>query len=241
MSELAERQRTKRQIRAAPGGRHDRLVRLLRVLLPSIIGALLAILAFSPFSSSRELSFVLDKKQVNFAKERMRITNALYRGEDGKGRPFSLSAGSAVQKSSAEPVIKMSALSGRMMMEDGPASVLAGNGQYDMRKESIRVIGPMSLSAANGYALRASNVELAMKTQILRSLGEVSLTSNDYQVSANNVEVNLPGRRLQSFGPVRGSTKIGSFSANKLQADLNARTVTLSGGAHLRIDQNAIR
>jgi lipopolysaccharide export system protein LptC len=241
MSELADQERTKRQLRAAPGGRHDRLVRLLRVLLPSIIGALLAILAFSPFSSTRELSFVLDKKQVNMAQERMRITKALYRGEDGKGRPFSLSAGSAVQKSSAEPVIKMSDLSGRIMMADGPASLLAGDGQYDMQKETVRVIGPMSLSAQNGYSLTASNVELGMQTQILRSVGKVSLIADGYQVASSNVEVNLPGRRLQSFGPVSGSTKVGSFSANRLQADLNARTVTLSGGAHLRIDQNAIR
>jgi lipopolysaccharide export system protein LptC len=241
MSDLADRERTKRQILAAPGGRHDRMIRLLRVLLPSIIGALLAILAFSPFSGTRELSFVLDKKQVNMANERMRITDALYRGEDGKGRPFSLSAGSAVQKSSAEPIIKMTDLSGRMMMGDGPASVLANSGQYDMRKESVRVIGPMSFSAPGGYSLRASNVELAMKTQILRSIGEVSLTANGYQMASSNVEVNLPGRRLQSFGPVNGSTKVGSFSANKLSADLASRTVTLSGGAHLRIDQNAIR
>jgi lipopolysaccharide export system protein LptC len=241
MSVLADTQRTKRQIRAAPGGRHDRLIRLLRVLLPSIIGALLAILAFSPFSGTRELSFVLDKKQVNFATERMRITDALYRGEDSKGRPFYLSAASAVQKSSAEPVIKMNDLSGRMMMNDGPASLLASSGQYDMRKESIRVVGPMSLSAPGGYSLSASNVELAMKTQILRSIGEVNLSANGYHVTSSNVEIDVPARRLQSFGPVNGSTKVGSFSANKLSADLSNRTVTLSGGAHLRIDQNAIR
>ncbi|MEY4999823.1 MAG: hypothetical protein RIS00_1867, partial [Pseudomonadota bacterium] len=38
MSEQADKERTSRQQLAAPGGRRDRLVRLLRVVLPSIIG-----------------------------------------------------------------------------------------------------------------------------------------------------------------------------------------------------------
>jgi lipopolysaccharide export system protein LptC len=92
MSDLADRVRTKRQILSAPGGSHDRLIRALRVILPSIIGILLAVLAFSPFSGTQELSFVLAKNEVNMAKERMRLTEALYRGEDSKGRPRATAA-----------------------------------------------------------------------------------------------------------------------------------------------------
>jgi lipopolysaccharide export system protein LptC len=212
MSELAERERTKRQLLAAPGSSHDRLIRILRVVLPSIIGMLLAILAFSPFSGTQELSFVLAKNEVNMAKERMRLTEALYRGEDSKGRPFSIRAGSAVQKSSAEPLLRMTDLSARILMPEGAASLLAGYGLYDLDKETMRVTGPLSFDSGNGYSLVASNVELAMRT-----------------------------RKLQSFGPVSGRTKIGTFNAGGLRADLDARTVTLTGGAHLRIDQNAIR
>jgi lipopolysaccharide export system protein LptC len=131
MSEQADIQRTTRQQFAQPGGKHDRLVRMLRVLLPSIIGVLLAVLAFSPFSNTREMSFVLAKDEVNLAKERMRVSNALYRGEDTKGRPFSLSAGSAVQKSSNEPILRMQDLEGRLLMDNGPASIVAGHGYYD--------------------------------------------------------------------------------------------------------------
>lgn len=212
MSDNADRERTKRQLSAAPGGGHDRLVRALRVILPSMIGMLLAVLAFSPFSGTQELSFVLAKNEVNMAKERMRLTEAVYRGEDSKGRPFSIRAGSAVQKSSAEPLLRMTDLSARILMPDGAASILAGYGIYDLDTETMRVTGPLSFDSGNGYSLIASNVQLAMKT-----------------------------RQLQSFGPVSGHTKVGTFNAGSLRADLDARTVTLSGGAHLRIDQNAIR
>ena len=64
MSELADLERTQTQRWAMPGGRHDRLIRSLRVVLPSIIGMLVAVLAFSPFSGKQELSFVLDKDEV---------------------------------------------------------------------------------------------------------------------------------------------------------------------------------
>ena len=80
MSEQADRERTLRQFFAAPGGRHDRLVRILRVALPSIIGVLVAMLVVSPFSNTQEMSFVLAKDEVNMAKERLRLTNAMYRG-----------------------------------------------------------------------------------------------------------------------------------------------------------------
>ena len=211
MSELADIERTQRQRWATPGGRHDRLIRALRVVLPSVIGVLLAVLAFSPFTGKQELSFVLDKDEVSLSRERMRLTTALYRGEDGEGRPFSLRAGSAVQKSSVEQVLNMTDLSGRIMLTDGPASIIAGQGLYDLNKESMRVNGPLSVQSP-GYNMVASNVELSLKT-----------------------------KKMQSFGPVSGRTKVGTFRAGRLSADLDTRVVRLDGGVHLRIDQNAIK
>jgi lipopolysaccharide export system protein LptC len=212
MSVQADIQRTARQKFALPGGRHDRLVRFLRVALPSVIGALLAVLAFSPFSNTQEMSFVLAKDEVNLAKERMRVGNALYRGEDTKGRPFSLSAGSAVQKSSADPTLRMTDLSGRLVMDNGPATLSAGQGNYDMKAEKIRVEGPLSFASGDGFTLVASNVEFLMKP-----------------------------KTMQSFGLVSGSTRVGTFSAARMTADAEARIVRLEGGARLQINQGAIR
>lgn len=212
MSELADKERTLRQQFAAPGGRHDRLVRLLRVALPSIIGVLLALLVVSPFSNTQEMSFVLAKDEVNMARERMRLTNAMYRGEDSRGRPFTLRGGSAVQKSSAEPIIRLNELSGQILMANGPARLVAGQGYYNLETERVRVEGPLSYTGGDGFSLTANNVEFAMKT-----------------------------RQVESFGPVNGAMKVGTFSAGKLRADLDARIVRLEGGAHLRINQNAIR
>mgnify|MGYP001607500566 CR=1 FL=1 len=211
MSQQADLERNQRQLWAMPGGRHDRLIRSLRVVLPSIIGILLAVLAFSPFSGKQELSFVLDKDEVNLSRERMRLTEALYRGEDSKGRAFSLRAGSAVQKTSADASLDMTALSARILLNDGPASILAQRGNYNLAKETMRVTGPLALE------------------------------SPGYDMVASNVEVSLKDKTMRSFGPVSGRTKVGTFTAGRLNADLETRVVRLDGGVHLRIDQNAIK
>ncbi len=211
MSAQADLERNYRQRWALPGGRHDRLIRAMRVVLPSIIGLLVAILAFSPFTGKQELSFVLNKDEVNLSRERLRVVEALYRGEDSKGRPFSLRAGSAVQKTSAQPILDMTSLSGRISLQDGPASIIAQRGSYDLGKETMRVTGPLAVESP-GYDMVASNVELSLKD-----------------------------RTMQSFGPVSGRTKVGTFHAGRLRADLDTRIVRLDGGVRLRIDQNAIK
>lgn len=194
-----------------PGGRHDRLIRFLRVGLPSFIGILVAVLAFSPFTGTQELSFVLNKDEVSLSRERMRLVEALYRGEDSRGRSFSLRAGSAVQKTSAEPVLEMTSLAARILLNDGPASIVAQRGTYNLNKETMRVNGPLAVKST-GYDMVASNVELSMKT-----------------------------KTMQSFGPVSGRTKVGTFKAARLNANLDTRIVRLDGGVRLRINQNAIK
>lgn len=212
MSELAEKIRSKRQQFAAPGSVHDGRIKILSVILPLGVGALAAVLALAPFTMAGELSFVLDKESVDVAKERLRVTEALYRGEDSQGRPFSLKAGSAVQKSSTEPVVRLKDLSARILLNDGPAQIRANTGRYDMDREDVMVSGPVQVETAGGYRL-----------------------------TTNNVTVDLKQRTLKSDAAVEGRTNIGTFRADRLMADMNARTVTLDGNARLRIEQNGLR
>ena len=204
--------KSKRQVFAAPGGRHDRNVKLLRRILPIGVGALIAFLALAPLTTGNELSFVLDKNEVDVAKERLRVTEALYRGQDSEGRPFSLKAGSAVQKSSAEPVVNLNDLSARLLLQGGPAQIEASKGRYDMESEQVKIDGAINVQAAGGYRL-----------------------------VTNDVTLDLKNRTIRSAGAVNGRTNIGTFRADRLRADLGARTVTLDGNAKLRIEQNGLR
>ncbi|MGT2514031.1 LPS export ABC transporter periplasmic protein LptC [Sphingomonas panni] len=207
MSDIARQERTRRQRRAAPGSAHDRLIATLMVALPIAIGVLAAFLVMAPLFMRGDTSFVLDKNKVDVAQERMRLRAAEYRGQDAKGQPFVLDAGSAVQKSSAEPVVQLQELAAGIRLPDGPARLTAPRGRYDMRSEQVDVLGPIQFRAANGYSLDTTNATVDLKT-----------------------------RRLQSGGAVTGTTSMGNFSGDRLDADLEARTVRLTGNARLRID-----
>ncbi|PAX07568.1 LPS export ABC transporter periplasmic protein LptC [Sphingomonas lenta] len=207
MSEQAVAARTARQRMAAPGSAHDKLIGLLRVGLPMAVGVLAAFLVMAPLTSAGDVSFVLDKNEVEVARERLRIQAARYRGQDARGRPFVIDAGSAVQRSSAEPVVRMEDLAARLQLSEGPATIAADQGVYRMDTEQVRVDGPVRVRAADGYRLDTTDAVADLRT-----------------------------RRLTSTGRVTGATSQGTFSADTMRADLESRTVRLQGNARLRID-----
>ena len=212
MSARADHDRTMRQLWATSGSNHDRVIRILRFGLPLVIGVVAAVLIFSPFTQRAEVSFLLSKDKVEVAQERMKVTRAEYRGQDTKGQPFALVAGSAVQKSSAEPIVRMEQLSGAINLADGPATIAAAAGQYNMDTEQVAVPGAVRVRGANGY-----------------------------RIDASNVAIDLKSRSLTGSGGVTGALNIGNFSANALSADLDTRVVRLSGNARLRINQGVLK
>src|ERR1051325_2175915 len=107
MSKQADQERVIKRRWAIPGGAHDRVVKTLKLGLPALIGVVLAFLFFAPLEDKQEVSFLLDKNKVQTAPERLRIANAQYRGQDNEGRPFVLSARSAVQQTSANPIVEI--------------------------------------------------------------------------------------------------------------------------------------
>src|SRR5207302_2197841 len=97
MADGATRQRAADQRWAQPGSAHDRLIKWTRIVLPGAAGALLLILALAPLQRKGDVSFILDKKKVQSAPERMRVEQARYVGTDDKGQQFTMTAGRAVQ------------------------------------------------------------------------------------------------------------------------------------------------
>ncbi|RZM33071.1 MAG: LPS export ABC transporter periplasmic protein LptC, partial [Sphingomonas sp.] len=182
------------------------LVTIARVGLPMSIGVLAAFLVMAPLTATGDVSFVLDKNKVEVATERLKIQAARYSGQDTKGQPFQLTAGSAIQKSSAEPIVRLNQLKAGIQLTDGPAQVVANTGRYDMDTETVKLDGPIAMRAAGGYALDTRDATL-----------------------------NLKNRQMQSQGGVSGTVPQGTFRGDTMRADLENRTVTIDGNARLRI------
>ncbi len=137
MTAEADRIRTRRQAFATPGSPLDRVIRVLGMVLPAAVGVIAALMLITPLGSRGDVSFLLDRNKVAIADDRMRVDNAMYRGQDGKGRPFSLVAGSAVQESNSVPVVLLEDLTARIVLPDGPAVLTAPDGIYDIDKEQV--------------------------------------------------------------------------------------------------------
>jgi lipopolysaccharide export system protein LptC len=212
MSELAEKERRVKRGWAVPGGAHDRLVKALKLGLPALIGVVLAFLFFAPLEDKQEVSFLLDKNKVQTAPERLRVAAAQYRGQDNQGRPFVLSARSAVQQTSAVPIVEISDMNAQIQLLNGPSRIDAGHARYNMDTDHVDVVGPIQFRAADGY-----------------------------RIGTHDVDVDLRNHTMTSHGAVQGEMPLGSFTAGQLQANLPNRTVVLSGRARLHIVQGGLR
>lgn len=204
--------RSRRQFFAAPGGSHDRLVRFLAKALPMGVGVIAALMIITPLSPRGEVSFLLDRNKVAQIDNRLSVDEAMYRGRDNQGRPFSLLAGDAVQRSGLEGLVRMNDLVAQILLADGPAKLSADGGVYDIAKQTVAVQGPVRVAASDGYTMTASGVSLDLKNRTMR--GDKG---------------------------VEGEVPAGAFSADTLRADLAERTITLEGHAHFTMIPGQLR
>jgi lipopolysaccharide export system protein LptC len=212
MSELANQERATKQRWAVPGSSHDRVVRFAKIALPSAVGVVIAFLAMSPLDNRGDVSFILDKNQVENAPERMRVEQARYVGEDNRGQKFLIVADRALQRSSEQPIVDISGMLARFGLSQGPVTVAANTGRYNLDDQRVAVDGLVKVSGPEGEQLVTHDVTVDLKKNLMTSKGQVS-----------------------------GRMELGQFQAGRLRADLNSRTVVLDGGTRLKIVQGAVR
>lgn len=212
MDERAAPDRTLKPRWAEPGSGHDRLIRWTKIALPSAVGILVATLALAPLERKGDVSFILDKKKVQSAPERMRVELARYSGTDEKGQQFVMTANRAIQRTSDTPIVDIRGMFAKIDQTKGPMQILANQGRYNLDTQRVAVDGPVNVTGADGFRLNTSNVVVDMKTQ-----------------------------QLASQGAAEGATNLGRFSANRISADLNNHRVVLNGRARLKIVQGAVR
>lgn len=212
MSELATQERADKQRWAVPGGSHDRLIKFAKIALPSAVGVVIAFLAMAPLENRGDVSFILDKKKVENAPERMRVEQARYVGEDNRGQKFQIVANRALQRSSEEPIVDISGMLARFGLASGPVTVAANHGRYDLDRQQVAVDGPVKVAGPEGEQLLTHDVTVDLKKNVMTSKGQVT-----------------------------GRTELGQFEAGRLSADLNSRTIVLDGGARLKIVQGVVR
>ena len=240
MSDAAVQQQDVRANWAEPGSRHDSFVRLLKIGLPSLVGILLALLLLAPLSKRQEVSFILDKNEVDTAPERMRIEAARYSGNDDKGQPFTIQAQRAVQPTSEQPIVDIRGMFARLGLASGPATIEANRGRYNLDQQRVAVIGPVRVNGPDGEQLVTRDVVVDLrKRTVTGGTGAGSRRGGD--IAAGELNGDLRSQQLALGGGVSGRLELGEFEAGRVHADLGTRTIVLDGGARLKIRQGTVR
>jgi lipopolysaccharide export system protein LptC len=177
-----------------------------------LVGVILAFLFFAPLEDKQEVSIMFRKDQIDTAPQRLALEAAQYRGQDNLGRPFILSARQATQQTSANPVVEIADMNAQIQLNNGPARLAAGHARYNMDTDHMQVVGPIAFTAADGYRMDTSDVD-----------------------------VDLRGHTMASRGAVAGHMPIGQFTAGQLQGNLPDRTFVLTGRPRLHIVQGGLR
>lgn len=196
----------RRPVASAPATGYDRFVAFMRRALPAGVVLLLGGLVAYPFVNPRELSFIVSKDSVELSPERMRMEMPRYRGQDSKGQPFELTAQSAVQLSSASPLVELRHFSARIETSGGEASVRAERGQYDLDRKQLQTMGEVDMLLPDGG-----------------------------RVQTRNLAVDLNSRTMSGRDGVEGASPLGRISAQNIDVALNERTLVLTGNTRLRI------
>ena len=206
MTAQADQIRDRRRAFALPGSALDRTVRWLALGLPALVGMIVALMVVTPLGPRGEVSFLLDRNKVATAPNRLFVNNAVYRGEDDQGRPFSLTAGAAVQHSASVPEVEMRNLLGRITLNEGPAQISADSGRYNYNTDQVAIDSEVNFVAADGY-----------------------------RITARGVSIDLAKKTMVGSGGVSGAVPAGTFSADSIEADLATRIVALQGHARLHM------
>jgi lipopolysaccharide export system protein LptC len=142
----------------------------------------------------------------------MRVERARYVGEDNNGQKFQIVANRALQRSSEEPIVDIWGMLAKLGLSQGPVTVAANQGRYNLDQQSVTVAGPVRVSGPEGEQLFTRNVTVDFKNHLMSSDGGVS-----------------------------GRMELGEFQAGRLRANLDSRTIVLDGGTRLKIVQGAVR
>jgi lipopolysaccharide export system protein LptC len=190
------------------GGLYDRYIAIIKDALPIAALLLLVTIMLLPFISSKEFSFILDKKKVAQAGERFRMESPVYKGTDSKGRTFIITALRSVQKSSADPTVLLEKLRATLETREGLVVLTADEGRFLLRKEQLIVSGEIAIERNDGY-----------------------------RFSSRDVLVDLPSRTAFSGTGIKGTGPLGKFSAGSFRLDLASNAIVFGGGTRLRLEQ----
>jgi len=179
-----------RTVRSA--GRHSRLVRALRILVPggvAVGGLVLVVMAyFNPLAMLEKLPNVSGKLAVQGSKITMELPRIA--GVTRDQRAYELTAETAVQDITKPDVVELQNLRAKMELQDSDVVVItAKSGTYNTKGDHIVLREHVLVTSANGYNAKLTEASVDMKKGNVQSDRPVEIKLPNGVLTANGMEI----------------------------------------------------
>ena len=184
---------------------YSRFVARMKIALPAAAGMiLLLILVLPQFRAQTDRFRIGLKTLTEVTSDTLSIVNARYFGTDDKGRPFSVSAESARERSSEDKRIDLTVPRAEMTMDDGNVVVLtATTGVFDRSGDTLDLGGQVSLVDRRGHEIQTSAVRILFKDKSASGDAPVTGKGSFGTLEASGFTMHDVDRVIRFTGPAR--------------------------------------
>ncbi len=191
--------------RFAAAARHSRIVRILRVLVPTVVtlsmGAIIAVSIFNPFRLLTKLPLDIGNLVVSGTKITMESPHLS--GFSPDQRPYEMWAKSATQDLTVPDRVELNSLRAKVMMEDKTTVTMeAINGLYDTKVQVLDLKDKIFLQSSTGYEARLSQARVDMANSTITSEEPVDVKLLNGTLSADKLRITDKGEIARFEGRV---------------------------------------
>ncbi len=183
--------------------RHSRLVRALKIVLPTVaVAGILLFWASAHFIPS-DLAGLISNAGIDLKSNSVVMNAPHISGFEGTKRAYEVKAARAIQSLDDPKVLTFEQINARIGLDNaGTATVDAGTGIYNGNDNTLELKNGISIQTTTGYAatIREAAVDLAKGS--LRSSAPVEISAKEGTLHANSIDVTDRGKSVVFGGGV---------------------------------------
>jgi lipopolysaccharide export system protein LptC len=192
-------------VRFAAAARHSRIVRILRVVVPTAVvlamGAIVAISIFNPFRLLTKLP--LDMGNLVVSGSKITMESPHLSGFSTDQRPYEMWAKTATQDMADPNHLELSILKAKVLTEDKTMILMdARTGLYNTKSQVLDLHKDIVVRSSNGYEARLSQASVDLANNSITSEEHVEVTLLNGTLTADKLRVTERGEVARFEGHV---------------------------------------
>lgn len=183
--------------------RHSRLVRLLKIVLPSVAVAGIVVFWASAHFIPSDLAGLIQNSGIDLKSNSVVMNTPHISGFEGTKRAYEVKAARAIQSLDDPKVLTFEQIKAHIGLDDSStATVDAGTGIYNGNNNTLELKNGISVSTTNGYAGTIQQAAIDLAKGSLRTSHPVEIRAKEGTLHANSMEVIDRGKYVAFRGGV---------------------------------------